>query len=87
MTTKSKSRSSACLRSEADGSGTITLGYAGRLDSASVGSLWRQTANILKHAKPSRVIVLGEEIEYCDGSGVAVFSAAQGAQTRLYGGI
>ena len=50
----------------------MTLGYAGRLDSANVGSLWRQTADILKHAKPARVIVLGEEIDYCDGSGAGL---------------
>ena len=72
MTTKSKSRSLARLRSEADGSGTMTLGYAGRLDSGNVGSLWRQTADILKHAKPERVIVLGDEIDYCDGSGASL---------------
>ncbi|MCD6395390.1 MAG: ABC transporter permease [Planctomycetes bacterium] len=50
----------------------MTLGYAGRLDSVNVGSLWRQTSDILKHARPARVIVLGEEIDYCDGSGVGL---------------
>jgi len=72
MAAKSKSRSPARLRSEAAPSGTLTLGYSGRLDSTNVASLWRQTADIIKHCKPSRVVVLGEEIDYCDGSGVAL---------------
>jgi len=72
MAAESESQSSARLRSEADGSGTTTLGYAGRLDAANVGALWRQTGHVIKHAHPRRVIVLAEEIAYCDGSGAGL---------------
>ncbi len=72
MAAEPKSQSSARLRSEVDGSGTTTLGYAGRLDAANVGALWRQTGHIIKHTHPRRVIVLAEEIAYCDGSGAGL---------------
>ena len=77
MAAESKSQSSARLRSEVDGSGTTTLGYAGRLDAANVGALWRQTGHIIKHTHPRRVIVLAEEIAYCDGSGAGLLFSLQ----------
>ncbi len=60
------------LRSETDRSGNLTLGYSGRLDSATVGKLWRQTQKVLQSAPPGRVRVLTDEVTYCDGSGVAL---------------
>ncbi|HPD47374.1 MAG TPA: ABC transporter permease [Anaerohalosphaeraceae bacterium] len=60
------------LRTEVDGSGNLTIGYAGRLDAASVGSLWRQTADVLRSSPPKHLRVLTDEITYCDGSGLAL---------------
>ncbi|MBE0535508.1 MAG: ABC transporter permease [Phycisphaerae bacterium] len=60
------------VRSEVDTSGNLTFGYSGRLDAATVGTLWRQTAEVLRSAAPKRVSVLADEIAYCDGSGVGL---------------
>jgi len=65
-------QANARLRSEADGSNNLTLGYSGRMDAATVGALWRQTADALQASPPSHVCVLADEIAYCDGSGVGL---------------
>ena len=72
MTVKPGTKSSAIMRSELNASGDLILGYSGRLDSASVPNLWRQTAELLNHSKPQRIIIHADEIAYCDGSGIGL---------------
>lgn len=72
MTVKPGTKSSAIMRSELNASGDLILGYSGRLDSASVPNLWRQTTELLKHSKPQRIIIHADEIAYCDGSGMGL---------------
>jgi phospholipid/cholesterol/gamma-HCH transport system permease protein len=65
------------MRSEAKASGDLTLEYSGRLDAAGVAELWRKTEQALDSAKPKRVAVLAEEVEYCDGSGIGLLFSLQ----------
>lgn len=72
MTLKPETGSSAIMRSEVDASGDLILGYSGRLDSSSVPQLWHQTADLLTHSKPNRILIHADEIKYCDGSGIGL---------------
>jgi phospholipid/cholesterol/gamma-HCH transport system permease protein len=52
----------------------LTFEVAGRLDSATVGPLWREALARLGGVKPCRLIVEAEGVEYCDGAGATFFA-------------
>ncbi len=64
-------QSSLQFDSETNPDGTLAFNLQGRLDSTTTGRAWRQSAQILAHTKPAKVLVNATEIEYCDGSGIA----------------
>jgi len=73
------------LRSEGPHDGVFTLTISGRLDSSSTGKVWRRATHALLSAKAASVVVDAAGIEYCDGSGAALFVHLQ-HQQRLAGG-
>jgi len=50
----------------------VRLVLKGRLDKDTVASIWRQSTQSLRHARPGLLIVQAEDVEYCDAAGVAL---------------
>jgi phospholipid/cholesterol/gamma-HCH transport system permease protein len=53
--------------------GVLVMAIAGRLDSSTTGKIWRQATEAVVAAKARSVIVDAAEVDYCDGSGIALF--------------
>lgn len=73
MGSSHNNQGSASLRADLSGEGILTLTIAGRLDSHTTGSMWRETAQVLGKTPPARVVVDASQVEYCDGSGIGFF--------------
>jgi phospholipid/cholesterol/gamma-HCH transport system permease protein len=71
--TESLSASSVRLRTSSVRDGTAIIAIAGRLDSSTTGKIWRQATEAVVAAKARTVILDASEIDYCDGSGIALF--------------
>lgn len=63
---------SATVGSQSGPDGGLILYYAGRLDCMTTGAVWRKTCELL-HRQPSRLTIDAERLDYCDGSGIALF--------------
>jgi phospholipid/cholesterol/gamma-HCH transport system permease protein len=61
------------LRAGAPRNGTLTLSIEGRLASDTTGKIWRQATEAVTAAKAQRVIIDAAKVDYCDGSGIALF--------------
>ncbi|MCZ6563389.1 MAG: MlaE family lipid ABC transporter permease subunit [Deltaproteobacteria bacterium] len=64
---------SASIRADVSAEGLLTIAIAGRLDSKTTGKIWREAVRILERASTTRIVVDGSRIDYCDGSGIALF--------------
>jgi phospholipid/cholesterol/gamma-HCH transport system permease protein len=63
----------------------LTLWFAGRLDAASTGHLWRRALAALEEAKPRRLVIDASGVAYCDGTGAALLLELRGRQARAGG--
>ena len=61
--------------------GWLYLRIEGRLDSNSTGDLWRQAMNLMTEL-PRKVVIDAAEIDYCDISGISLFTKIRYQQTR-----
>jgi phospholipid/cholesterol/gamma-HCH transport system permease protein len=61
------------LRVGAVRDGVLVMAVAGRLDSSTTGKIWRQATEAVATAKVRSAIVDAAEVDYCDGSGIALF--------------
>jgi phospholipid/cholesterol/gamma-HCH transport system permease protein len=83
--------SAARLRVGAVRDGVLVMAIAGRLDSSTTGRIWRQATEAIATAKVRSVIVDAAEVDYCDGSGIALFVHLRnlqhkaGAQLEIHG--
>jgi len=57
----------------------------GRLDSSTTSSIWRQASDTVAAAKASTVLLNASNIDYCDGSGVALLIQMRQQQLRSGG--
>jgi len=57
---------------EAGANGETALRLTGRLDSERSGAIWRRAVESLRGQKPVGVVVQADEVDYCDGSGIAL---------------
>jgi len=64
---------SASIRADVSAEGLLTIAIEGRLDSKTTGKIWREAVRILDRASTTRIVVDGSRIDYCDGSGIALF--------------
>ncbi len=64
---------SASIRADVSAEGLLTIAIEGRLDSKTTGKIWREAVQILERASTTRIVVDGSRIDYCDGSGIALF--------------
>jgi phospholipid/cholesterol/gamma-HCH transport system permease protein len=72
----------ARLRVGAFRDGVLVMAIAGRLDSSTTGKIWRQATEALAAAKAPSVIVDAGEVDYCDGSGIALFAHLRNLQHK-----
>jgi phospholipid/cholesterol/gamma-HCH transport system permease protein len=76
------STAAARLRVGALRDGVLVMAIAGRLDSSTTGKIWRQATEALAAAKAPSVIVDAAEVDYCDGSGIALFAHLRNLQHK-----
>jgi phospholipid/cholesterol/gamma-HCH transport system permease protein len=62
--------------------GVLLMAIAGRLDSSTTGKIWRQATEAVVAAKARSVIVDAAEVDYCDGSGIALFAHLRNLQHK-----
>jgi phospholipid/cholesterol/gamma-HCH transport system permease protein len=77
--------SAARLRVGALRDGVLVMAIAGRLDSNTTGRIWRQATERLGAAKARSVVVDATEVDYCDGSGIALFVHLRNLQHKAGG--
>ncbi len=69
---KEKSEPGVHLHAAHGDDGAFVLRLAGRLDAASVAGVWQQAVDKIEEARPERLVVRADEVEYCDGAGVGL---------------
>ncbi len=79
------SASSVRLRTGAVRDGVVAIAIEGRLDSNTTGRIWRQATETVATAKARSVTVDASQVEYCDGSGIALFVHLRNAQRKAGG--
>ncbi|HXV82574.1 MAG TPA: MlaE family lipid ABC transporter permease subunit [Candidatus Binatia bacterium] len=79
------SSSAVRLRARAMGNGSVAIIIEGRLDTNSTGKIWRQATETLTAAKARNVIIDAAQIDYCDGSGIALFVHLRELQRKAGG--
>ena len=79
------SASSARLRAGAVRDGMVAIAIEGRLDSNTTGRIWRQATETVAKAKARSVTVDASQIDYCDGSGIALFVHLRNLQRKAGG--
>jgi phospholipid/cholesterol/gamma-HCH transport system permease protein len=55
-----------------DTEGARVLALAGRLDASTIRDLWREAKGALAQAAGRRIVVDAQNVEYCDGAGIAL---------------
>lgn len=53
--------------------GELVLSFIGRLDSISTPVVWDEAVETLQESDAKRLVLDAEKVDYCDGSGVALF--------------
>ena len=79
------SPTSVALRILGKRDGIFSLAIAGRLDSDTTGKIWRQATETIAAAKAPSVAVDATEVDYCDGSGIALFVHLRDLQRKAGG--
>ena len=79
------SSTSVTLRIIGKRDGNFSLAIAGRLDSDTTGKIWRQATETIVTAKAPSVAVDATEVDYCDGSGIALFVHLRDLQRKAGG--
>ena len=79
------SASSVRFRTGAVRDGVVAIAIEGRLDSNTTGRIWRQATETVATAKARSVTVDASEIDYCDGSGIALFVHLRNLQRKAGG--
>lgn len=79
------SPSSVRFRAGAVRDGVVAIAIEGRLDSSTTGRIWRQATETVATAKARSVTVDASQIDYCDGSGIALFVHLRNLQRKAGG--
>ena len=79
------SPSSVRFRAGAVRDGVVAIAIEGRLDSNTTGRIWRQATETVATAKARSVTVDASQIDYCDGSGIALFVHLRNLQRKAGG--
>ncbi|HEX3035103.1 MAG TPA: MlaE family lipid ABC transporter permease subunit [Thermodesulfobacteriota bacterium] len=77
-----KENHSSSINAQMNDEGNLNLTIHGHLDSYTIGDMWRKAVQILERTSPKKVIVDASGINYCDGSGIALFVKLREQQER-----
>ena len=80
-----RTSSSVDLRLDGPRDGLFKLIFAGRLDSATTGTVWRPASSALIQAKAKSAVVDASAIDYCDGAGIALLVHLRQVQSKTGG--
>jgi len=75
---------SASLAVSSGNEGVLTLRLSGWLDAHTISDVWNQCRAAVNQSNPSKIVVEGGDIQYCDGAGIAMLvdlKREQGART------
>jgi phospholipid/cholesterol/gamma-HCH transport system permease protein len=73
------------LRSEGPREGLLKLIFAGQLDAATTGTVWRRAVTTVTKANAKDVILDASAIDYCDGAGIALLVHLRNLQKKAGG--
>ncbi|MGH7799507.1 MAG: MlaE family lipid ABC transporter permease subunit [Thermodesulfobacteriota bacterium] len=80
-----KDKLSASINTQVNEEGILNLSIDGRLDSYTTGKVWKEAILALEHSSPKNIIVDASGINYCDGSGIALFVRLRELQEKTGG--
>ncbi len=80
-----KDKPSASINTKVNEEGILNLSIDGRLDSYTTGKVWKEAILALEHSSPKNIIVDASGINYCDGSGIALFVRLRELQEKTGG--
>ena len=80
-----KDKLSASINTKVNEEGILNLSIDGRLDSYTTGKVWKEAILALEHSSPKNIIVDASGINYCDGSGIALFVRLRELQEKTGG--
>ena len=80
-----KDKLSASINAQVNKQGTLTFTIDGRLDSYTTGNIWEKATSAVKNSSPKNIIVDASGINYCDGSGIALFVRLRELQEKTGG--
>ncbi|MCI0455061.1 MAG: MlaE family lipid ABC transporter permease subunit [Candidatus Dadabacteria bacterium] len=63
----------------------LNLSIDGRLDSYTTGKIWKEAVLALEHSSPKNIIIDASAINYCDGTGIALFVRLRELQEKTGG--
>ncbi len=80
-----KDKPSATIKTQVNEEGILNLSIDGRLDSYTTAKIWQNATLEIGHSSPKKIIVDASGINYCDGSGIALFVKLRQFQERTGG--
>ncbi|MBM4259927.1 MAG: MlaE family lipid ABC transporter permease subunit [Deltaproteobacteria bacterium] len=83
----STTTTTATLRSDGLRDGVLRLAIEGRLDANSTGAIWRQADASVTKAKANTAVLDASQVDYCDGSGIALLIHLRQQQEKLRGSL
>jgi phospholipid/cholesterol/gamma-HCH transport system permease protein len=75
------------LRMDGPRGGLLKLIFAGELDAATTGTVWRRAEGALTKANAKNVILDASAIDYCDGAGIALLVHLRNLQKKAGGAL
>jgi phospholipid/cholesterol/gamma-HCH transport system permease protein len=80
-----KDKPSASINAQVKEEGILNLSIDGRLDSYTTGKIWKDATVAIEQTSPKNIIVDASGINYCDGSGIALFVKLRQIQEKAGG--
>jgi phospholipid/cholesterol/gamma-HCH transport system permease protein len=75
----------ASVNSEFNQEGALILTIVGHLDSYTTGKIWKNATRAIEQTSPKSIIVDASGVDYCDGSGIALFVKLRELQEKIGG--
>ncbi len=77
MTQPPDNMAGGTVAAETTADGGLELRFAGRLDSQTTAGLWHAAMHHVRHTRPKSLTIDAADVDYCDGSGVAMLLQLQ----------
>src|SRR3970040_2729380 len=80
-----KDKPTASINTQVNEEGILNLSIDGRVDSYTPAKIWQNATLAIGHSSPKKIIVDASGINYCDGSGIALFVRLRELQEKTGG--